>query len=266
MYDRYGRNINYLRISVTDRCNLRCRYCMPEDGGARVEESDLLSFGEIVSFTRVAVAKGIDKVRITGGEPLARKGIAQLVRRLAGIPGIRDLSLTTNGILLPALAGALKEAGLRRVNISLDTMDPERYREITRCGELEKALGGIDAAETAGLLPIKINCVVDQSSEEPDARAVRSFCERRRFDVRFIRRMDLEAGKYAVVEGGSGGDCTMCNKLRLSGDGQLRPCLFDDLAFSIRELGADAAIERAVAAKPEFGTRCGGYTFNRIGG
>jgi cyclic pyranopterin phosphate synthase len=266
MFDRYNRQINYLRISVTDRCNLRCKYCMPEDGIRLLDHEDILSFEEIVSFTEIAIARGIDKVRITGGEPLARKNIVFLVQLLNGIPGIKDLSLTTNGILLAGLAKPLKDAGLNRVNISLDTMDPDKYKEITRCGDLEKVMQGIDAAEKAGLLPIKINCVVKKSSDEPDAREVRSFCERRNFKVRFIHQMNLEAGEYTVVEGGDGGNCRMCNKIRLSSDGHLRPCLFDDLSFNVRELGAEKALEMALEAKPEFGTRCVKYTFNMIGG
>jgi len=266
MYDRFNRKIHYLRISVTDRCNLRCSYCMPAEGIRPLDHEDILSFEEIVAFTEVAIARGIDKVRITGGEPLARKGIDSLVRMLGGLPGIDDLSLTTNGVLLAGLARPLKEAGLKRVNVSLDTIDPVRYREITRCGDLEEVLRGIDAAEAAGLLPIKINCVVKTSSDEPDARQVRAFCEGRRFNVRFIHRMNLEAGEYSVVEGGDGGNCSRCNKLRLSSDGKLRPCLFDDLSFDIRELGAGKAIDLALAAKPEFGTRCSKSTFNSIGG
>jgi GTP 3',8-cyclase len=266
MHDRYHRTINYLRVSVTDRCNLRCKYCMPEDGIRLLDHKDILSFEEIVSFTRVAVSKGIDKVRITGGEPLARKGIVDLVRQLGGIHGIKDLSLTTNGILLAELAQPLRNAGLERVNISLDTMDPAKYREITRCGELEKVMEGIDAAESAGLSPIKINCVVKRSSDEADAQGVRAFCERRGFNVRFIHQMNLEAGEFSVVEGGTGGDCKLCNKIRLSSNGQLKPCLFDDLSFSVRELGAEQAIERALESKPEFGTRCIKYSFNMIGG
>ncbi len=266
MFDRYNRNINYLRVSVTDRCNLRCKYCMPEEGIRLTTHEKILSFEEIAEFTKIAVGQGIDKVRITGGEPLSRKHIVRLVRMLDAIPGIRDLSLTTNGILLADLAKPLKDAGLKRINISLDTMDPERYREITRCGDLRNVLQGIDAAESAGLLPIKINCVVSRSSDEPDARDVAAFCKRRNFNVRFIHQMNLEAGDYAVVEGGDGGNCKLCNKIRLSSDGNLRPCLFDDLSFNVRELGAEAAIRLALEAKPEFGTRCNNHAFYMIGG
>lgn len=266
MYDRYRRNIHYLRISVTDRCNLRCRYCMPEKGIKLLRHEDILSYEEIVSFTRVAVEKGIDKVRITGGEPLTRKNIVYLIRLLAKVDGIKDLSLTTNGILLSEFAMPLKDAGLNRVNVSLDAVDPERYGEITRGGDFHRVMRGIDAAETAGLLPVKINCVVAKSSDEPDALGVKAFCESRKFHVRFIHRMDLETGEYAPVEGGTGGDCRLCNKLRLSSDGILRPCLFNDLSFNVRELGPEKAIEMAIDAKPECGTKSVRNRFNVIGG
>jgi GTP 3',8-cyclase len=266
MYDSHNRNIHYLRISVTDRCNLRCTYCMPERGVHLLKHEDILSFEEIASFTKVAAANGIDKVRITGGEPLIRKNIVYLVELLAGIAGINDLSLTTNGILLSEFAKPLKDAGLRRVNVSLDTVDPVKFKEITRGGDLNRVMQGIDAAEKAGLLPIKINCVVKESSGEPDAILVKAFCEGRKFHVRFIRQMNLETGEYSVVEGGIGGDCRVCNKLRLSSDGNLRPCLFNDLSFNARKLGAERAIRMAIEAKPECGTRSFQNKFNRIGG
>ncbi len=266
MYDRYNRKISYLRISVTDRCNLRCRYCMPEEGIQALKHDDILSFEEIAAITRIAVANGIDKVRITGGEPLVRRNIVYLVQLLSTIVGIKDLSLTTNGTLLAGFAMPLKKAGLQRVNISLDTLDPERFRYITRGGDLVKVMQGIDAAEKAGLTPIKINCVVENSSDEPDAVSVKAFCQRRKLTVRFIHRMNLETGKYEVVEGGTGGNCALCNKLRLSSDGNLRPCLFSDLSFNARKLGAEQAIQMAVQAKPEFGTRSVTNRFSMIGG
>lgn len=266
MYDRYNRNIHYLRISVTDRCNLRCKYCMPEKGIKLLRHGDILSFEEIASFTRVAVGKGVDKVRITGGEPLTRRNIAYLIQLLADIDGIRDLSLTTNGILLEEFAKSLKHAGLNRVNVSLDTVVPESYREITRGGDFDRVMRGISAAEKAGLLPIKINCVVNKSSDEPDALGVKAFCESRKFDVRFIHQMNLETGEYAPVEGGTGGNCSLCDKLRLSSDGRLRPCLFNDISFNVRELGPEKAIRMAIEAKPECGTKSSRNKFNVIGG
>jgi cyclic pyranopterin phosphate synthase len=239
---------------------------MPEEGITSLKHEDILSYEEIASFTRIAVGNGIDKVRITGGEPLIRKNIVHLIQLLANIDGIKDLSLTTNGILLTEFAEKLKDAGLQRVNISLDTVDPDRYKEITRGGDFHRVMQGMDAAEMAGLLPIKINCVVNKSSDEPDALGVKAFCKRRKFNVRFIHQMDLETGTYAPVEGGTGGNCKKCNKLRLSSDGNLRPCLFNDLSFNVRKLGAEKAIRMAIEAKPECGTQSLQNRFNVIGG
>ena len=155
MLDRFDRNINYLRISVTDRCNLRCTYCMPEEGIQLLRHEDILTFDEITSFTKVAVENGVTKVRITGGEPLVRKGITALVRMISDIPGILDLSMTTNGVLLKEFAGELRSSGLHRVNISLDTIDPEKFNTITRSGNINDVFEGIRAAKDAGLLPVK---------------------------------------------------------------------------------------------------------------
>jgi len=182
--DRFNRNINYLRISVTDRCNLRCVYCMPEEGIRLLSHSDILSFDEIKKFTEAAVAKGVTKVRITGGEPLVRKGITTLVSMLSEIKGISDLSMTTNGILLKQFAGELRSAGLHRINISLDTIDPAKFRAVTRTGNISDVFEGIEAAKTAGLLPVKINCVVKESKEEEDAKGVTRFCENNNLEVK----------------------------------------------------------------------------------
>ncbi len=253
MFDSFNRKINYLRISVTDRCNLRCVWCMPEEGVKLLPRDEILSFEEIYAVTRAAVEMGIDKVRLTGGEPLVRRGIVELVAMLAGIEGIRDLAMTTNGVLLEELAAPLREAGLQRVNVSLGALDPDRYRELTRGGEVKRVLAGIAAARAAGLDPIKLNCVVEKSSSEPDARAVAAFAAENGLEARFIHRMDVYNAEFSVVEGGTGGDCPRCNRLRLSSNGMINPCLFSDLAFNVRELGAREAIRRAVEAKPEMG-------------
>ena len=265
MYDRFDRRIHYLRVSVTDRCNLRCTYCMPAEGVPLMRHQDLLAFEEIADVVRAAVDLGVDKVRLTGGEPLVRKGIVDLVRLLAAIPGITDLSMTTNGQLLPECAAALRQAGLHRLNISLDTVDAERYRGITRGGELSRALAGIAAARAAGFQPIKLNCVVENHADESDARSVAFFAHEQDLPVRFIRRMDMGTGSFFRVQGGDGGDCENCNRLRLTSDGLVKPCLFSDLAFSVREHGASQALRLAVADKPS----CGSSTthhMHRIGG
>lgn len=266
MLDRFNRHINYLRVSVTDRCNLRCRYCMPEEGITLIRHEDVLTYDEITTFTRVSVAAGISKVRITGGEPLVRKGVTELVRMLSGIEGITDLSMTTNGILLADNAVALAEAGLMRVNVSLDTLDPEKYRHVTRGGELHSVIMGIEAAQKAGLRPVKINCVIKSSPDEADAREVAEFSMREGLEVRFIRQMDLASGTFSVVHGGTGGHCAKCNRLRLTPEGMLRPCLFSDRGFSIRELGAEEALRLALEAKPERGTANHVNGFYNIGG
>jgi len=264
--DRFDRNINYLRISVTDRCNMRCRYCMPEEGISLIRHSDILTYDEIAGFTRVAVANGINKVRITGGEPLVRKGVTELVSMLAGIRGITDLSMTTNGVLLGEYAAGLAAAGLMRVNISLDTIDADRYRNVTRGGDITAVFRGIDAAREAGLRPVKINCVIKSTPDEEDARAVAGYCIRQGLEVRFIRQMDLASGTFHEVHGGSGGNCARCNRLRLTPEGILMPCLFSDRGYSVRELGAEEALRRAVEEKPERGTVNRVNCFYNIGG
>lgn len=266
MLDRFNRRIDYLRISVTDRCNLRCVYCMPEEGVPLATHDSILSFEEILDVVETAVEMGIVKVRITGGEPLVRRGIVSLVSMLAKTDGVRDLAMTTNGTFLDKFAKPLKEAGLHRLNVSLDTLVPERYREVTRVGAVWQVLDGIQAAADAGFEGTRLNCVVRESSSEPDAVAVKRFAEARGLEARFIRRMDIERGEFWVVEGGTGGNCKTCNRLRLTSDGLVKPCLFSDVAFSYRELGATEAIKRAVEAKPEAGYSGAQNRFYSVGG
>jgi len=266
MLDLYNRKINYLRISVTDRCNLRCRYCMPEDGVCMVDHKDILSFEEIQEVVAVAVSLGIDKIRLTGGEPLVRKDIVELVRMIAAVKGVKDLAITTNGVLLEKFAQPLAKAGLRRINISLDTLVAEKFAHLTRGGNLTNVLKGIEAAQKAGLNPVKINCVIEKSSDEPDALAVKQYCVENGLQVRFIHQMDLSSGHFSIVEGGSGGDCAHCNRLRLTPTGKIKPCLFSDLEFDIREMGIKEAIEAALFAKPEKGTINLSNCFHNIGG
>jgi GTP 3',8-cyclase len=266
MYDRFNRTINYLRVSVTDRCNLRCLYCMPEEGIRLLDHKDILSFEEIVEVIKTAVGLGIIKVRITGGEPLVRKGIIDLIRMISQIDGIEDFGLTTNGMTLAEFASELANAGLHRINISLDTLNPEKYKIITRGGDIDNVLRGIEAAKTEGLTPIKLNCVVKNSSLEPDALLVKEFAYKNDVEVRFIHQMDLVSGCFSVVEGGIGGDCLNCNRLRLTANGLIKPCLFDDLEFSIRELGIREAFKKAINFKPEKGSHNLMNKFHNIGG
>ena len=159
LIDAHNRRINYLRISITDRCNLRCQYCMPKEGVSQFGHGEVLTYEEILRIAKVAVAKGITKVRITGGEPLVRKDVVQLVSQISRLEGIEDLSMTTNGLLLAEFAPALSRAGLKRVNISMDSLLPEKYRQITRGGELSRVWAGMEAARAAGMAPLKINVV-----------------------------------------------------------------------------------------------------------
>ncbi|MCF7973753.1 MAG: radical SAM protein [Phycisphaerae bacterium] len=253
MYDRFNRRIHYLRLSVTDLCNLRCQYCMPAEGIQLLHHGDILTFEEMVDVVREAVGLGVDKVRLTGGEPLVRRGIIDLVRMIGEVPGITDYAMTTNGTLLTEYAAPLKQAGIQRLNISLDTLDAERYETVTRVGQISEVLAGIDAALRVGFEQIKLNCVIQMSPDEPDALAVAAFGRAQGLDVRFIRQMDTLQGEFWQVLGGTGGQCVSCNRLRVSSDGKVYPCLFSDRVFDIRTLGIREALCGAVAYKPESG-------------
>ena len=266
MVDRFGRPINTLRIAVTDRCNLCCTYCRPSCSVKLLPREEILSLEEIAEVARAAVGLGVSKVRITGGEPLVRRDLHLLVGMLSRIDGIRELTMTTNGSLLAEEAARLASAGLQRVNISLDAIDPASFSRITRGGDVRDVLTGIVAARSAGLTPIKLNCVVAESSDEPDARDVARFAQEAGLTVRFIRQMDLAGGSFAVVQGGTGGDCRTCGRLRLTADGVIRPCLFSDIGVRVRELGAADALRQAIALKPEAGTRCSSVPIYAIGG
>jgi cyclic pyranopterin phosphate synthase len=266
MYDRYNRRIDYLRISVTDRCNLRCIYCMPEGSVPLIPREEILSFEEIYEVARTAVDMGVSKIRLTGGEPLVRCNIVDLVSMLADIDGVNDFAMTTNGVLLKAFARPLARAGLHRVNVSLDTLDADRYTRLTGGGDIADVLAGIEAARGAGLTPIKLNCVVRESADEPDARQVARFAEENGYFARYIRQMELSSGTFSVVLGGRGGDCPTCNRLRLTSNGMIKPCLFSDIVFSVRELGIREAIERALEAKPERGVKSENHSFYNVGG
>lgn len=239
---------------------------MPEDGIQHMSQDQILSFDEIVDFVKLSVDFGITKIRLTGGEPLVRKGIVDLVRRISEIPGIMDLGMTTNGVLLNKYAVELKNAGLNRVNISLDSLDNGNFKYITRVGKLEQVLSGIAAAKKVGLTPVKINCVIKDNSDEPDALSVKKFGLENGVKVRFIKEMDLETGVFSVVEGGKGGKCKLCNRLRLTADGFLKPCLFSELGYSIREHGYEEAFRKAIGNKPEKGSLNNINSFYNIGG
>lgn len=193
MRDQYGRELNDLRISLTDRCNLRCVYCMPEEGIDFRPPEELLRDDELLLLVRIAAELGVKRVRLTGGEPTVRPAVVDLVGAIGAVPGIRDLSMTTNGILLEYLAADLARAGLRRVNVSLDTLDPEKFRRITRGGRVERVLAGIARAEAVGLLPIKINAVVVRGFNEEDVVPLARLTRERPWEVRFIEVMPFGA-------------------------------------------------------------------------
>jgi len=303
LVDRFGRTHTYLRISVTDRCNLRCLYCMPEEGMVFMEQEKLLSYANILEVAATAARLGIRKFRITGGEPLVRPNLDELVAGLSALPGIEDISLTTNGILLAPQARKLKEAGLKRVNISLDTLDATRFKFIARRGDLNRVLEGVQAAAEAGLTPIKLNCVLLKGVNEDEIATFLKLSMDQPLHVRFIEYMPIghdDAGwrnhylplskvleeaqrlGYAVqqiegpkgsgpsddyrIEGGVGtfglihpiSDqfCKNCNRLRLTADGNLKPCLYWVDELNVKQaLGSEEEMERlffkAMDIKPE---------------
>jgi GTP 3',8-cyclase len=195
LVDTFARRHDNLRISVTDRCNLRCTYCMPEDV-TFLPKDELLSFEEITHLVRVAVGLGVTKVRLTGGEPLLRRDLPTLVRMLVAVPGLRDVGLTTNGLLLKAQAQALRDAGLRRLNVSLDTLDPGRFRELTRRDGLEAVLDGLTAARAAGFDRIKVNAVAIRGLTEADIVPLADYCRGNGFELRFIEYMPIGADAW----------------------------------------------------------------------
>ena len=304
MRDRHGRSMDYLRISVTDQCNLRCVYCRPSRSARPPAFKDCLNFREISEVVRVAARLGARRVRITGGEPLVRKDLHVLVKSLSGIPGIEDVSLTTNGLLLEKYARRLAASGLKRVNISLDSLRPDRYREITRGGNIRRVFRGISEAENAGLLPVKINMIPMRGVNDDEIEDFATLTMFTAHQVRFIELMPvgplrlraekmfmptaeikqrisslahltpLEVNKsgparyyrFAKAPGCLGfispvskHFCASCNRLRLTCDGKIRPCLFSrkevDVRPALRGETADAEVERllkyAVAIKPE---------------
>ena len=294
MIDRLGRNITYLRISVTDKCNLRCRYCMPEEGICKRNHADMLTEDEFIMAVEAAAALGITKIRITGGEPLVRKNIVSICRRAAQVPGIAEVCLTTNGILLPELATQLKEAGVKRLNLSLDTLDPEKYAYITRIGKLDDFKAGLDAAFAAGFEKIKVNAVLIGGFNDDEIAQLAELTRQYPLDMRFIEMMPMyDSGDFdekafvpysRVLEvlpdakpvahdggvaklyrlPGAKGNiglisplnahfCGDCNRLRLTADGKLKPCLHAADEYSIKGLdfdGIKAVMEQAIWNKP----------------
>lgn len=223
MKDRYGRKINYLRISVTDLCNLRCKYCMPEDGVEKINHDDILTVEEIIKIADTFSKLGVDKIRLTGGEPLVKKGILDIVKGIGMIDGIKDFTMTTNGVLLEEYAEDLKKYGLDRVNISLDTLDKEKYKEITRGGDIEKVFKGIEACKKIGLTPIKINTVVMKGFNDDEIDNFIEWSKNDDIDIRFIELMPIgEAVEYK--------DKYLSNEEIINSHKELVPILKNDIS------------------------------------
>jgi GTP 3',8-cyclase len=191
LIDRWGRQITYLRVSVTDRCNMRCVYCMPPEGIQRRSHEEIMRYEEITAVVRVAAENGVRRVRLTGGEPLVRSGLPNLIRDISAIPQIEDISLTTNGILLEKMAEELKDAGLNRINLSLDTLQPEKFARITRGGSLEQVLRGLEAAEKHGLSPLKINVVAMRGINDDEIQDMARLTLTHAWHIRFIELMPV---------------------------------------------------------------------------
>lgn len=294
MVDTYGREIYYLRLSVTDRCNLRCRYCMPENGICKKSHLEMLTEDEMITAVQAAASLGIRKLRLTGGEPLVKKNILSICERSAATEGINEVCMTTNGVLLPQMAKDLRAAGVDRLNISLDTLNPEKYAYITRLGTLEQALQGIEAALESGFQHLKINAVLIGGFNDDEIPALAGLSRRYPVDVRFIELMPMteneEFGQQAYVPGSavlaalpeltqteqddgvaklyhlpdalgsiglisavSSHFCASCNRIRLTADGKLKPCLHSDQEFPIKGLdlnGMRREMERVILSKP----------------
>lgn len=291
MQDQFQRRIEYLRISVTDRCNLRCKYCMPETGVQWIPHEEILSFEEIQRLIKISTLLGFKRFRITGGEPLVRKGIVDFIAQVSQIPGVEDLMLTTNGMLLPEMAFDLKAAGLNRVNISLDTFDPQQFREITRGGEVDKVLQGVFRSLEAGLQPVKLNVVVVRDFNVKELPKFLELARNYPIHVRFIELMpigisseqrkefvpiaemkeilglqglgpkkDVLGGgpaEYITTEGFQGSlgfisalsrhFCDTCNRVRLTADGKLRPCLHSSKEVDLRQALRNGSSEDELA-------------------
>ena len=296
MLDRYGREIRYLRMSVTELCNLRCRYCMPADGIEKKCHENMLSEEEMIRALRVAASLGIRKLRITGGEPLVKKNIVSICEQAARVEGLEEICITTNGTLLPGLAEPLRRAGVSRINMSLDTLDADQYAYISRVGSLDQALHGLDAALRAGFEKIKLNAVLIGGFNDGEIPALAELTRRYPIDLRFIELMPMyDSGDfgpeafipYTVVldklpelekieqDGGvaklyrlpgaqgniglispvSAHFCADCNRLRLTADGKLKPCLHSAAEYSIKGLDEQEMrrqFEAAILGKPQW--------------
>ncbi len=265
MYDSYKRRIDYLRISVTDKCNLRCRYCMPEEGVPARRHEEFLSHERIVEVVRAAMGLGLTKIRLTGGEPLVKRGIVELVGMIRAVPGVRHLAMTTNGTLLAPQAAALRRAGLDSLNVSLDTLEAERYAHLTRGGDIRRVLEGIEAALREGF-PVKLNMVVLADTSPAEIQRLRAFCQDKGLALQLINHFDIASAKRQEYLFDRPPKCTTCNKIRLLADGQLKPCLHSDQEITLDPGDIEGSLRRTIEAKPENGCACTNRVMSQIGG
>ena len=268
MLDRFNRKVDYLRISVTDRCNLRCKYCMPEEGIPLKTHDEIISYEKIIYIVKESINFGIKKIRLTGGEPLVRRGILYLISEIKKEKGIEELTLTTNGVLLEEMAWDLKEAGLDRMNVSLDTLDPEKYSKITRIGVLDKVLKGIDAIIDAGFKGTKINMVLIPDFNDNEVEEMKKFCDEKGLVFQRINRYYLNDLKSINTDYTAERPlpCELCNRIRLTADGKLKPCLFSDIEIPVDFSNISESIKKAILNKPENGEFCTTRQIWQIGG
>lgn len=266
MFDSFDREIHYLRISVTNRCNLRCSYCIPDDF---VEQAghchDDLDVATIEKVASAAAEIGINKVRLTGGEPLFRRDIVEIVQKIGAVPGITELGVTTNAIFMPRYAAELRKAGLRSCNISLDTLDAKLYRALSRNGNLEDALAGIEAAKQQGFA-IKINMVVLNETADEEIQAMNEYCLDNGFTLQLINHYDLHQHKMDNYTFNRPPKCLECNRIRLLADGSLKPCLHSNDEITLDPNDIRGSLERTVMAKPRIGQTCTNRSLFEIGG
>ncbi|MBC8384182.1 MAG: radical SAM protein [Candidatus Cloacimonetes bacterium] len=265
MLDRFNRKINYLRISVTDKCNLRCTYCMPEEGVKHRKHDDFLSFEEIEKIVIESAKLGINKIRLTGGEPLVKRGIEELVRKIAKVDGIETVAMTTNGILLPQKAKALKEAGLSSVNISFDSFDARKYEKITRGGKLQDVLNGINSA-IEEKITVKINMVVTEETSNEEIAEMQKFCDEKKIKLQLINHYSLVSEKKDDYVFDRPPNCANCNRIRLLTDGSLKPCLHSNEEIKVDLKDINGSLLRTVWVKPESGDSCTNRNMMEIGG
>ncbi len=265
MLDLYNRKITYLRISVTDRCNLRCTYCMPEEGVPWVPHDTILRFEEIEEIVRVAASLGVKKIRITGGEPLIRKGVPSLIGNLKKIEGIEFVGITTNGTLLRSLKKELARSGVDRVNVSLDTLDGALYKKVTRGGSIEQVIDGIEAMGEAGI-PIKINMVVQESTSEREIADMKEFAEQHGATLQLIKEYRLTDQKSNSIAYHRPPPCDGCNRIRILANGTLKPCLHSNIEIPIDMDNIRHSLEQVVEAKPLHGTKSRRASVSEIGG